>query len=131
MPNCGIVVIGRNEGDRLRTCLGSLPTGVPVVYVDSDSLDGSAAFARSTGCVVIELAPALPFTAARARNEGFARLTGEIGDLPSVQFIDADCELKAGWLDRGATYLDSAPEAVVVCGRVIERHPEASIYNRL
>jgi GT2 family glycosyltransferase len=119
MPVCGIVVIGRNEGDRLRICLGS------------GSVDGSVAIARSLGCVIVELDPALPFTAARARNEGFARLTGDFGEVPYVQFIDGDCELKVAWLDRGAAYLESAPQTVVVCGRVIERHPEASIYNRL
>jgi GT2 family glycosyltransferase len=132
MPICGIVVIGRNEGDRLRTCLGStMRTGVPVVYVDSGSVDGSVATARWLGCVVVELDPAMPFTAARARNEGFARLADEFGELRYVQFIDGDCELKAGWLECGAAYLDCTPEAVAVCGRVIERHPEASIYNRL
>ena len=132
MPTCGIVIIGRNEGDRLRICLGSvIPTGQPVVYVDSGSVDGSAAFARSRGCVVVELDPALPFTAARARNEGFARLTSEFGELNYVQFIDGDCELQPGWLDRGTTYLDGSSETFVVCGRVTERHPEASVYNRL
>jgi GT2 family glycosyltransferase len=132
MPDSGIVVIGRNEGDRLRTCLGSaIRTAAPVVYVDSGSLDGSAALARSLGCVVVELDPVMPFTAARARNEGFARLTDEFGELRYVQFIDGDCEFKSGWLKCGAAYLDGAPEAVVVCGRVVERYPEASIYNRL
>ena len=37
----GIVAIGRNEGDRLRRCLQTLDLGVPVVYVDSASTDGS------------------------------------------------------------------------------------------
>jgi len=42
----GIVVIGRNEGERLRRCLGSVPVGMRIVYVDSGSTDDSVAMAR-------------------------------------------------------------------------------------
>ena len=31
----GAVVIGRNEGDRLKRCLASLPAAARIVYVDS------------------------------------------------------------------------------------------------
>ena len=42
MSQLGIVTIGRNEGERLRRCLSSVVgRGMPVVYVDSDSTDGS------------------------------------------------------------------------------------------
>ncbi len=65
-PQLGVVVIGRNEGPRLETCLTSLRAALPnVVYVDSGSSDGSVAFARSLGCRVVELDMSLPFTAAR------------------------------------------------------------------
>jgi glycosyltransferase involved in cell wall biosynthesis len=37
----GVVVIGRNEGERLSDCLQSLGGNAPVVYVDSGSTDGS------------------------------------------------------------------------------------------
>jgi glycosyltransferase involved in cell wall biosynthesis len=52
----GIVVIGRNEGQRLKRCLESaLGNQVSIIYVDSGSVDGSAALARSMGAMVIEL----------------------------------------------------------------------------
>jgi glycosyltransferase involved in cell wall biosynthesis len=71
----GVVAIGRNEGERLRRCLASvLGRGAPVVYVDSQSTDGSTSLARSMGADVVELDMSLPFSAARARNEGFERL---------------------------------------------------------
>ena len=49
MNEPGIVVIGRNEGDRLRRCLASLGGHGPAVYVDSGSTDDSVALARSMG----------------------------------------------------------------------------------
>ena len=71
----GFVAIGRNEGERLRACLESLPRGHGrVVYVDSGSVDGSVDLARSVGAEVVELDMTKPFTAARARNAGIERL---------------------------------------------------------
>src|SRR4051794_8770427 len=95
----GVVVIGRNEGERLRRCLLSLDGGV-VVYVDSGSADGSVALARSLGAEVVELDLATPFTAARARNAGVERLLVLDPALEFVQFLDGDCELRPGWLAR-------------------------------
>jgi glycosyltransferase involved in cell wall biosynthesis len=91
----GVVVIGRNEGQRLVACLDALRhLGVPVVYVDSGSTDGSAERAAERVGSVVVLDPGRPFSAARARNEGFARLDGTHAGLSAVQFIDGD--LRAG-----------------------------------
>jgi peptidoglycan/LPS O-acetylase OafA/YrhL/glycosyltransferase involved in cell wall biosynthesis len=134
MRSVGVVVIGRNEGERLRHCLTSispcLETGA-VVYVDSGSTDGSVALANSLGVKVLELPLATPFTAARARNAGFECLLQLCPDLEAVQFVDGDCEFVPGWLDTAARELDAHPGVAVVCGRRRERHPEASVYNRL
>ena len=74
-PELGVVVIGRNEGQRLARCLQSQAERTDsVVYVDSGSTDGSVALAQSLGVQVLALDPRTPFTAARARNEGFAAL---------------------------------------------------------
>jgi GT2 family glycosyltransferase len=128
----GIVAIGRNEGERLRKCLQAvIGRAGTVVYVDSNSSDGSVAMAREMGAAVIELDLSTPFTAARARNEGFAKLLALDPQCEFVQFVDGDCEIVAGWLDRAAAELAANEKLGVVCGRRRERHPEASRYNKL
>ena len=90
------VVIGRNEGARLRACLQSLRGQVrELVYVDSGSTDGSQALAQSLGARVVSLDMSRPFTAARARNAGLAVL----GTPDFVQFVDGDCEVVPAWFD--------------------------------
>ena len=124
-------MIGRNEGQRLIACLNSLPPEVThVVYVDSGSTDGSPQAAAAAGARVIALDMTLPFTAARARNEGLRALLDEAG-ADYVQFVDGDCELQPGWIPAAAAFLDATPTAAVACGRRRERFPEASVYNRL
>src|SRR5690242_4499435 len=97
--NLGIVVIGRNEGKRLINCLNSIKRliNTEIIYVDSGSSDGSAGAAKEYGAVVITLDPKAPFTAARARNEGFSSLIGRNPRIRFVQFVDGDCELVDGW----------------------------------
>ena len=126
----GIVAIGRNEGERLRACLQSAAASrAPLVYVDSGSSDESVAMARGLGCETIELDPTIPFTAARARNEGFERLSALAPDLGYVQFVDGDCEIAPDWLETAAAFLDAHPDFGAVCGRRRERHPEQTLYN--
>ena len=128
----GVVVIGRNEGERLRRCLESVVVQAQaVVYVDSGSTDGSVTLARSLGVDTVDLDMSIPFTAARARNAGFAALCGLAPNLDYVQFVDGDCELAPAWLTTACGYLDGHPEVAMVCGRLRERYPERSIYNRL
>jgi len=131
MNELGIVVIGRNEGERLRHCLLSLPSGVPLVYVDSGSIDGSAALARSLGAEVLELDPARPFSAARARNEGVDRLLSLYPKATCVQFVDGDCTLIVGWLDAAVNSLKADAMRAAVIGQLFERHPDDTPYNRL
>lgn len=128
----GVVVIGRNEGDRLRRCLESIVNQVKhVVYVDSGSNDNSVEMAKKTGVSVVCLDLSQPFTAARARNAGYKKLLNLTSNLTYVQFIDGDCELDAGWLVKAKNYLCSNPNIAVVCGRLRERYPSNSIYNAL
>lgn len=130
----GIVAIGRNEGERLRACLASVagaPNVAHVVYVDSGSTDGSVAMARQMGASVVELNLSIPFTAARARNEGFDRLLSENPHVAFVQFVDGDCEVVRGWIDLALMELSAKPQAAVVCGRRRERFPEKTVYNKL
>lgn len=133
-PLAGVaaVVIGRNEGERLRRCLLSLRREVGlVVYVDSGSTDGSRELARGLGVETVELDLSRPFTAARARNAGFAAVRAADPAVALVQFVDGDCEVQPRWLGRAAAYLQAEPQAAVVAGRRRERWPERSLYNRL
>jgi glycosyltransferase involved in cell wall biosynthesis len=130
-PAIGIVVIGRNEGERLKQCLRSLPKGMPVVYVDSGSSDDSVAFARSLGVLAIELDLTIPFTAARARNVGWRRLVKDFPSIDAVQFVDGDCEVQPNWLVDAPTALFAGEKIAAVFGRRRERFPDASIYNRM
>ena len=130
-PTLGAVVIGRNEGDRLKACLRSLvPLCARVVYVDSGSGDDSVAFARSLGVTVVELDTSTPFTAARARNAGFEALLAG-GELDLVQFVDGDCKVEPGWLEAGVTALAERPDLGLVTGWRSEIHPLASVYNQM
>jgi len=135
MSRTGIVTIGRNEGDCLIRCLDSLSIqiqdGVPVIYVDSGSTDGSCKAAHVRGVEVVNLDMTIPFTAARARNAGFARLQAMHPDVEYVQFIDGDCEVVEGWLDAAAHALDINTNVVAVCGWRQERYPERTLFNRI
>lgn len=127
-----IVVIGRNEGERLKRCLDSLAAGAhTVVYVDSGSTDRSLERARAAGARVVELDLSLPFTAARARNVGFEHMMEVAPRTEFVQFVDGDCTLHVGWIDTAVRALREQRDVAVVCGRRRERFPEASVYNRL
>lgn len=128
----GFVIIGRNEGARLETCIVSvLKHSRIVVYVDSGSGDNSVPLARKFGLPVLELDTSRPFTAARARNAGFAWIRRNHAELAYVHFIDGDCELIDGWLPVAMAAMRSHPSTAAVGGRRRERHPEASAYNRL
>lgn len=126
------IAIGRNEGARLVRCLASLQGQVAtIVYVDSGSTDGSLDVARSAGAEVVELDMSQPFTAARARNAGRARLAEIVPEAEFVQLIDGDCELREGWIEAGLAAFAGNDRLAVVYGRRRERFPDASFWNRL
>jgi hypothetical protein len=129
-----LVAIGRNEGERLRKCLLSAlaaQPGITMVYVDSGSTDGSPILARGLGCAVVDLDLSIPFTAARARNEGFARALQLAPDVEYVQFVDGDCEIVSSWIGTAHAFLQANPQAAAACGRRRERFPTATVYNQL
>ena len=132
MNSIGVVVIGRNEGNRLKECLLSeLGEAKTVVYVDSGSTDGSVDLASNLGVNVVELDLSIPFTAARGRNAGFEYLLQMDKTVDFVQFVDGDCLIVEGWVEKAAGVLKAKPEVVVVCGRRREEFPANSVYNRL
>ena len=132
MQSNGVVVIGRNEGNRLHQCLlSAIGLGRTVVYVDSGSTDGSVSLALSLDVQVVELDLAVPFTAARARNAGFESLLQVKPAVEFVQFVDGDCWVVEGWFERAVAELVARPDVVVVCGRRREEFSAKSIYNSL
>jgi serine acetyltransferase len=128
----GLVVIGRNEGERLRDCLVSLAgQGEYLVYVDSGSSDGSQVVAAELGAEVVELDLSQPFSMARARNTGLARLRELAPQLEFVHFFDGDCQVVPGWVEQAWRYLAPRAGVAAVCGRRRERYPDRSLYNAI
>lgn len=132
IQSVAVIVIGRNEGQRLLACFQSLLAQTSrIIYVDSGSTDQSVAAAESLGITVVALDMSIPFTAARARNTGFERLQQLYPDCGLVQFIDGDCLVSANWLPQAIDFLNTNDQVAVVCGRRKEIAPEQSIYNWL
>ena len=79
LPDLSVVIIGRNEGERLERCILTAQAieggkAKEILYVDSGSTDGSLDLAARLGAKVLPLSPGA-FTAARARNLGWRRAT--------------------------------------------------------
>jgi GT2 family glycosyltransferase len=133
LRGCGVVVIGRNEGDRLKRCLKTLLMQAveQIVYVDSGSTDGSIVLVNELGVDVVELDMTSTFTAARARNMGAEYIRAQYPEIEYIQFIDGDCEINNAWIRTAVNFLDGHREYAIACGRLRERFPESSIYNQL
>ncbi|MEE9391163.1 MAG: glycosyltransferase [Planctomycetota bacterium] len=130
MSRYGIVVIGRNEGERLVRCLRSvLVLRVPIIYVDSNSEDQSVERAADMGVTSHRLS-ANP-NAAKARNAGFEKLMSDGSPLEFIQFVDGDCELSEDWPVQALQCFDEEPNVAIICGRLRERDPTSSVFNRL
>jgi glycosyltransferase involved in cell wall biosynthesis len=125
-----VVVIGRNEGDRLRRCLASVNAmnksgfDTEVIYVDSGSTDNSLDIAGELGATVIALKPERP-TAALGRNAGWRAAQGF-----TVLFLDGDTILDANFVAQSLPELWTETHAVI-WGHRREIYPEQSLYNRV
>lgn len=129
---CAIVIIGRNEGERLKKCISSvIGTGAIIVYVDSNSADGSLQYAQTQGIVTVDLSDHRSLNASVARNAGFNWLSENSTDVKYIHFIDADCEMAEGWLNKAYDILEGRIDVSVVCGRLREKYPGKSIYTRM
>ncbi len=125
-----VVVIGRNEGARLESCLRSVTSmervgfTTELIYVDSASTDESAALAESFGARVVVLQEARP-TAAAGRNAGWRVAQGEI-----VLFLDGDTILHPAFVREALPCFEDSWVAVV-WGHRRETLATASLYNRV
>jgi GT2 family glycosyltransferase len=126
------VVIGRNEGDRLKGSLESVQAaGLHVVYSDSASTDGSRELAGTLRVPAIQLDSSRPLSAGRGRNEGLRGALSRWPDAKYVLFLDGDCILEPRFPREAIAAFQQHPACAIVTGHLSERYPEASIYNQL
>jgi glycosyltransferase involved in cell wall biosynthesis len=134
-PAVSVVVIGRNEGERLTRCLQSVAAmeparsaielgGVELIYVDSASTDNSARRAAALGARVLEVNPQRP-CAAVGRNAGWRAAAA-----PIVLFLDGDTRVAPDFVAASLGEFDD-PKVAVVWGHRREIAPGASIFNRV
>ncbi|CAN0140232.1 unnamed protein product, partial [Chrysoparadoxa australica] len=132
LNDVAVVIIGRNEGQRLIHCIESILTQTnQIVYVDSGSTDDSAEAAKGLGASVVSLDMQRPFTAARARNAGFEHAISTHPHIQYIQFVDGDCQVFQDWITKARDFLVADEKVAVVCGRRKEIYPNNSVYNML
>lgn len=111
-PSITVVVPARDRSDSLDRCLRALGSGPPVVVVD-DASDDPAAIAevcRAHGADVIRRST--NGGPAAARNEALVALGTEL-----VAFVDSDCTVTEGWIDR-LVWLFDDPAIAAVAPRI-------------
>jgi len=130
IPTVSVVIIGRNEGERLRQCLASVDQAQwqilshDVWYVDSRSTDDSMRVAGEAGANCILLDDPSP-CAAKARNLGWTAARGEF-----ILFLDGDTQLAPGFVQAALAALDD-PTLCAAWGHRRESNPGQSIYTRV
>jgi glycosyltransferase involved in cell wall biosynthesis len=130
-PTVSVVIIGRNEGERLGRCLASVRAvdgadgKIELIYVDSASTDGSTSLAAEAGAQVLGIDSSNP-TAALGRNAGWRAAQGEF-----ILFLDGDTILHPGFLGLALDAIAADPTIAAVWGHRREIHTDRSIYNRV
>jgi cellulose synthase/poly-beta-1,6-N-acetylglucosamine synthase-like glycosyltransferase len=128
-PLVSVVIIGRNEGLRLRCCLESVVRierrgfETEVIYVDSGSTDHSVALAMRMGARIVALTPKRP-SAALARNAGWKAAHGSF-----VMFLDGDTVIDPAFVAEALPSFAS-PQVAIVWGHRREMRTRGSVYNR-
>ena len=122
-----VVVIGRNEGERLTRCLTSVraslgPAAVELIYVDSASSDDSLQRAASLCDQVLVVKPERP-CAAIGRNAGWRQAQGEF-----VLFLDGDTVLHPNFLAQALVAMERI-DIAAVWGHRRELDPGQSLWT--
>jgi glycosyltransferase involved in cell wall biosynthesis len=126
-----IVVIGRNEGQRLKRCLESVARvrsgdpSIELIYIDSASTDGSPELAAGFGADVMVLEDEHP-TAALGRNAGWRRARSAY-----VLFLDGDTVVDPDFPAIALRAISPDASVAAVWGNLRELYPQNSIYNRV
>jgi len=126
-----VVIIGRNEGERLEHCIRSVQaidypqSNIEIIYVDSNSSDRSTKRAAALGVQqVLSVKPERP-TAAIGRNAGW-----RAASAPLILFLDGDTILDPNFIKVAVESFNDSNIAIV-SGHVRERYPQASIYQQV
>ena len=127
-PALSVVVIGRNEGNRLVRCLESIKAmdlggEIEIIYVDSASTDDSVNRAKQLGARVVIVKPERP-SAALGRNAGW-----RAAKAPYVLFLDGDTILANDFVQTAINEF-ADPRTAVVFGHRREIATQKSWYNR-
>jgi GT2 family glycosyltransferase len=125
-PRTSIVVISRNEGERLGHTIQNLqetaPPGADIVVVDDGSDDGSAAFLH--GLQSIRLLRTDGIGVARARNAGARHSVGEM-----LIFLDGHMRMGSGWWKRLAEVASEAAVGAAAPAVADMENPRAAGYG--
>ena len=115
-PRVSVVIATRNRRPELLRTLGELhrlPEIPPIVVIDNESTDGTAA-AVAAEFPAVDVVVASPPLGPAARNLGVAATT-----TPCVAFADDDSWWAPGSLARAADLFDRHPRLGLVTGRVL------------
>jgi cellulose synthase/poly-beta-1,6-N-acetylglucosamine synthase-like glycosyltransferase len=130
IPAVSVVIIGRNEGQRLLRCIASVQQAHwgalrhDIWYVDSRSTDDSLASAQALGAHTLVL-PEGPMCAAKARNLGWQAAEGEC-----ILFLDGDTELHPDFVTHALLALEDG-NLCAAWGHRRESNPQQSLYTKV
>ena len=130
LPTVSVVIIGRNEGQRLQRCIASVQLAQwgalrhDIWYVDSRSTDDSLAAAQALGAQTLVLTEG-PMCAAKARNLGWQAAAGEY-----ILFLDGDTELHPDFVTHALQALQDG-SLCAAWGHRRESNPQQSLYTRV
>lgn len=130
LPDVSVIIIGRNEANNLPDCIRSFrkmnypQNKLEVIYVDTNSSDGSPQLARTLGVTVFEENSNFP-SPARARNRGLKAAKYDI-----VHFVDGDMTVDPNYLLNAVKHLNRDKVACVF-GKLIERNAQVNFISRI
>ncbi len=132
MLKLSVVIIGRNEGERLIRCIRSVQAmvdfdadSVEIIYVDSNSTDDSPQQAKQLGAKVLVVHPKRP-AAAIGRNAGWQH-----AQAPYILFLDGDTILHPDFARIALRHFTAHSKTAIVWGHRRELYPEQSLYQRV
>ncbi|WP_227133057.1 glycosyltransferase [Halorubellus salinus] len=131
-PELSVVVIAKNEADRIRKCLQSVFRAADglgpfeVVLVDSASTDRTVDIAREYPVTILRIPEEHTVSCGAGRYVGDA-----VGRGDRVLHVDGDMELTDDWLRAAMEYLDTHAVAGVEGCLNETRHPEVREVDKI